>query len=149
ATSDKAGVTIKGEHGVGLDKRAYLPLIFSDDDLNAMLQVRAAFDPSGLCNPGKIIPTPRGCGEARVIATAEMLTAQPAADVESSEESSAAPLLNERARAQAQQPTRNSAFTIEEARRQCDALVGAEHVLCTTETVTAAPASVAEAREFL
>lgn len=64
-----AGGSITGEHGVGLDKSSYLPLIFSEDDMAAMLQVRAAFDPSGLCNPGKIIPMPRGCGEARAIAT--------------------------------------------------------------------------------
>jgi glycolate oxidase subunit GlcD len=65
----RAGGSITGEHGVGLDKSSYLPLIFSDDDLRAMLQVRAAFDDSGLCNPGKIIPAPRGCGEARAVAT--------------------------------------------------------------------------------
>src|SRR5437870_1753452 len=68
----RAGGSITGEHGVGLDKSSYLPLIFSDDDMAAMLQVRAAFDPSGLCNPGKIIPLPRGCGEGRAVATAEM-----------------------------------------------------------------------------
>jgi glycolate oxidase subunit GlcD len=65
----RAGGSITGEHGVGLDKSSYLPLIFSEDDMAAMLQVRAAFDPTGLCNPGKIIPAPRGCGEARAIAT--------------------------------------------------------------------------------
>ena len=65
----RAGGSITGEHGVGLDKSSYLPLIFSEDDMEAMLQVRAAFDPSGLCNPGKIIPMPRGCGEARAVAT--------------------------------------------------------------------------------
>ena len=68
-TCVRAGGSITGEHGVGLDKSSYLPLIFSDDDMTAMLQVRAAFDPSGLCNPGKIIPTPKGCGEARAVAT--------------------------------------------------------------------------------
>jgi glycolate oxidase subunit GlcD len=68
-TCVRAGGSITGEHGVGLDKSIYLPLIFSDDDMDAMLQVRAAFDPSGLCNPGKIIPLPRGCGEARAVAT--------------------------------------------------------------------------------
>jgi glycolate oxidase subunit GlcD len=67
-----AGGSITGEHGVGLDKSSYLPLIFSDDDMTAMLQVRAAFDPSGLCNPGKVIPLPRGCGEARAVATVEL-----------------------------------------------------------------------------
>ena len=68
-TCVRAGGSITGEHGVGLDKSSYLPLIFSEDDMAVMLQVRAAFDPSGLCNPGKVIPTPRGCGEARAVAT--------------------------------------------------------------------------------
>src|SRR5256714_831837 len=71
-TCVRAGGSITGEHGVGLDKSMYLPLIFSEDDLDAMLRVRAAFDPSGLCNPGKIIPMPRGCGEARAVATVAM-----------------------------------------------------------------------------
>src|SRR5712664_1692397 len=71
-TCVRAGGSITGEHGVGLDKSSYLPLIFSEDDMAAMLQVRAAFDPSGLCNPGKIIPMPRGCGEARAVATVEL-----------------------------------------------------------------------------
>ena len=70
-TCVRAGGSITGEHGVGIDKSSYLPLIFSDDDMTAMLQVRAAFDPTGLCNPGKIIPLPRGCGEGRAVATVE------------------------------------------------------------------------------
>jgi glycolate oxidase len=37
--------------------------MFSADDLAVMQRVRAAFDPRGLCNPGKIFPTPRLCGE--------------------------------------------------------------------------------------
>jgi glycolate oxidase subunit GlcD len=64
-TCVRAGGSITGEHGVGLDKSDYLPLIFSADDMDTMLRVRAAFDPMGLCNPGKIIPTSRSCGEAR------------------------------------------------------------------------------------
>jgi glycolate oxidase subunit GlcD len=64
-TCVRAGGSITGEHGVGFDKRELLPLIFSEADMDTMLRVRAAFDPSGLCNPGKIIPTLRGCGEAR------------------------------------------------------------------------------------
>jgi FAD/FMN-containing dehydrogenase len=71
-TCVRAGGSITGEHGVGLDKSSYLPLIFSEDDMNAMLRVRQAFDPTGLCNPGKIIPLPRGCGEARAVATASV-----------------------------------------------------------------------------
>jgi glycolate oxidase subunit GlcD len=52
----RAGGSITGEHGVGLDKVDYMPLIFSDADLEAMARVRACFDPQGLCNPGKVIP---------------------------------------------------------------------------------------------
>jgi glycolate oxidase subunit GlcD len=66
----RVGGTITGEHGVGLDKRELLPLVFSDADMNAMLSVRAAFDPLGLCNPGKIVPLLRGCGEANAVQTA-------------------------------------------------------------------------------
>jgi glycolate oxidase subunit GlcD len=79
-TCVRAGGTITGEHGVGLDKSDYLPLVFGEDDMRAMLSVRAAFDPTGLCNPGKIIPAPKGCGEARVVAEAKSAAA--AADVE-------------------------------------------------------------------
>ena len=52
-----AGGSITGEHGVGIDKLRYMPLIFSPDDLGIMAAVRAAFDPSGRANPGKVIPT--------------------------------------------------------------------------------------------
>jgi glycolate oxidase subunit GlcD len=75
-TCVRAGGSITGEHGVGIDKSSYLPLIFSEDDMDAMLRVRAAFDPTGLCNPGKIIPMPRGCGEARAVATESVLGAR-------------------------------------------------------------------------
>jgi glycolate oxidase len=59
----EAGGSITGEHGVGADKRDYMPRMFSDDDLDAMRQVRDAIDPKRLCNPGKVLPTPRLCGE--------------------------------------------------------------------------------------
>jgi glycolate oxidase subunit GlcD len=88
-TCVRAGGSITGEHGVGLDKSSYLPLIFSEDDMSAMLQVRAAFDPSGLCNPGKIIPLPRGCGEARAVATVGL--SEPGAIATGSQDSAAAP----------------------------------------------------------
>jgi glycolate oxidase len=58
-----AGGAITGEHGVGADKKAHMPKMFSADDLDAMNLVRCAFDPAGLCNPGKVFPTPRLCGE--------------------------------------------------------------------------------------
>jgi D-lactate dehydrogenase (cytochrome) len=68
-TCVRAGGSISGEHGVGFDKRDLLPLIFSEDDMDTMLRVRAAFDPLGLMNPGKIIPVLRGCGEGRAVAS--------------------------------------------------------------------------------
>ena len=52
----EAGGTITGEHGVGLDKRQYMPLICSPEVLHAMGRVKAAFDPWGRCNPGKVLP---------------------------------------------------------------------------------------------
>jgi glycolate oxidase len=58
-----AGGSITGEHGVGTDKACSMPLLFSEDDLEAMARVRRAFDPAGIANPGKLFPTPRLCGE--------------------------------------------------------------------------------------
>ncbi|HEY1916074.1 MAG TPA: FAD-linked oxidase C-terminal domain-containing protein [Streptosporangiaceae bacterium] len=57
------GGSITGEHGVGVDKSKYMPRMFGPDDLDTMQLVRCAFDPRGLCNPGKVFPTPRLCGE--------------------------------------------------------------------------------------
>jgi glycolate oxidase len=57
------GGSITGEHGVGEDKKKYLPKQFTADDLDVMQLLRCAFDPDGRCNPGKVFPTPRLCGE--------------------------------------------------------------------------------------
>jgi len=57
------GGSITGEHGVGVDKSRYMPKMFGADDLDTMQLVRCAFDPASLCNPGKVFPTPRLCGE--------------------------------------------------------------------------------------
>jgi glycolate oxidase len=57
------GGSITGEHGVGFDKKQYLPKQFSAEDLDTMQLVRCAFDPDGRSNPGKVFPTPRLCGE--------------------------------------------------------------------------------------
>jgi glycolate oxidase len=57
------GGSITGEHGVGADKSRYMTKMFSADDLATMQLLRCALDPDGLCNPGKIFPTPRLCGE--------------------------------------------------------------------------------------
>ena len=51
-----AGGTITGEHGVGIDKRKYMPLVFSPEELNVLQGVKDVFDPQGLCNPGKVLP---------------------------------------------------------------------------------------------
>jgi glycolate oxidase len=59
----EAGGSITGEHGVGVDKKAYMPAMFSEPDLEAFQRLRCAFDPHGLANPGKVMPTPRLCGE--------------------------------------------------------------------------------------
>jgi glycolate oxidase len=58
-----AGGSITGEHGVGVDKKAYMPSMFGEPDLEAFQRLRCAFDPHGLANPGKVMPTPRLCGE--------------------------------------------------------------------------------------
>ena len=57
------GGSITGEHGVGMDKAAYMPRMYTDEDLDTMQLVRCAFDPQSISNPGKIFPTPRLCGE--------------------------------------------------------------------------------------
>ena len=50
------GGTLTGEHGVGLEKKAYMPLIFTQQDMDVMIKVRNAFSPSDRFNPGKIFP---------------------------------------------------------------------------------------------
>ena len=57
------GGSITGEHGVGADKAAHMPRMFTEDDLDTMQMLRCAFDPGHLSNPGKVFPTPRLCGE--------------------------------------------------------------------------------------
>jgi glycolate oxidase len=57
------GGSITGEHGVGIDKKRYMPEQFAEPDLAAFQKLRCAFDPDGVANPGKLMPTPRLCGE--------------------------------------------------------------------------------------
>jgi glycolate oxidase len=59
----EAGGSITGEHGVGIDKKRYMPEMFSDADLGTFQRLRCAFDPDQRANPGKVMPTPRLCGE--------------------------------------------------------------------------------------
>ena len=57
------GGSITGEHGVGVDKKRHMPKMFDEPDLATFQRLRCAFDPAGLANPGKVMPTPRLCGE--------------------------------------------------------------------------------------
>lgn len=59
----EVGGSLSGEHGIGIEKREDMPLVFTEADLAAMLKVRQAFNPENLCNPGKIFPTPGRCIE--------------------------------------------------------------------------------------
>ena len=58
-----AGGVLSGEHGIGLEKRDLMPLMFSDVDLAAQADLRRAFDPMLLSNPDKVLPSPAGCGD--------------------------------------------------------------------------------------
>jgi glycolate oxidase len=57
------GGSLTGEHGVGVEKRERMAALFGPQDLLAMARLRAAFDPDGLCNPGKILPLGAACLE--------------------------------------------------------------------------------------
>jgi glycolate oxidase len=58
-----AGGSITGEHGVGVEKAAYMAEMFSEADLALMADVRRVFNPDGTFNPGKVLPTRKGCLE--------------------------------------------------------------------------------------
>lgn len=66
----EAGGTVTGEHGIGLEKREYLGLMYGPEDLAVMRRVRAVFDPAGLCNPGKIFPDPTEPSTASAVSPA-------------------------------------------------------------------------------
>ena len=59
-----AGGVLSGEHGIGIEKRDYMHLLFSESDLEPMRWVHDVFDPEDCCNPGKVIPVPRACTES-------------------------------------------------------------------------------------
>jgi glycolate oxidase len=64
----EVGGSISGEHGIGLEKADFMPLIFSAADLSFMQRLKSAFNPTGRCNPGKMFPTRKSCGEAGPVA---------------------------------------------------------------------------------
>ena len=57
------GGVLSGEHGIGLEKRDYMHLLFGVDDLDAQARLREAFDPDGVCNPAKVLPAGARCGD--------------------------------------------------------------------------------------
>ena len=65
-----AGGALSGEHGIGLEKRDFMPLVFTEEDLNAQACVRAAFDPDGRMNPRKVLPDGARCGDYAAAALA-------------------------------------------------------------------------------
>lgn len=52
----RLGGTLTGEHGIGLEKRDYMPLLYGSDDLELMRLLKHTLDPSGMLNPGKVLP---------------------------------------------------------------------------------------------
>ncbi|MFN2399637.1 MAG: FAD-linked oxidase C-terminal domain-containing protein, partial [Gemmatimonadaceae bacterium] len=68
----EAGGTVTGEHGIGLDKLAYMPLIFNADSLDAMCRLRDVFDPERRSNPGKVVPI-HSCREWRMASNASAM----------------------------------------------------------------------------
>jgi len=61
--SMEAGGALSGEHGIGIEKRDFMNLMFSDIDLDFQQRLRSAFDPLGLANPHKVLPKGSGCGD--------------------------------------------------------------------------------------
>jgi glycolate oxidase len=64
----EVGGSISGEHGIGLEKSDFMPFIFSAADLDLMQKLKSAFNPTGLCNPGKVFPTKKACVEVGPVA---------------------------------------------------------------------------------
>ena len=60
----RVGGSVTGEHGIGVEKIDFMPKLFSTEDLNMMLRLRAAFNPENRCSPAKMFPTAGACIEA-------------------------------------------------------------------------------------
>ena len=59
----EVGGVLTGEHGVGVEKRDLMGVMFTEEDLKQQQRVKCAFDPDGLLNPGKVYPTLHRCAE--------------------------------------------------------------------------------------
>lgn len=58
------GGSISGEHGIGSEKLEHFRLMYGEDDLEVMQRVKRVFDPRGLCNPDKVLPSRSACAES-------------------------------------------------------------------------------------
>ena len=76
-----AGGALSGEHGIGLEKRDFMPLVFTTEDLDAQACLRAAFDPEARMNPQKVLPAGARCGDFAVAAAATDDAARAAASL--------------------------------------------------------------------
>ena len=61
----RVGGALSGEHGIGLEKIPYMNQLYTEEDLSVMRRLREVFNPGGLCNPGKVLPTPGKCSEPK------------------------------------------------------------------------------------
>ena len=62
-----AGGVLSGEHGIGLEKRDLMPLLFGPVDLDLQARLREAFDPDGMANPDKVLPAGSRCGDLQQV----------------------------------------------------------------------------------
>ena len=62
-----AGGVLSGEHGIGVEKQAYMSRQFSDDDLDHQERLRKAFDPTCRTNPGKVLPIGHSCADIQAL----------------------------------------------------------------------------------
>ena len=62
-----AGGVLSGEHGIGLEKRDFMPLLFSAVDLDLQARLRDAFDPDGTANPHKVLPAGSRCADLQAV----------------------------------------------------------------------------------
>ncbi len=67
AASLAAGGVLSGEHGIGVEKRDYMPLMFGPDDLDHQARLRRAFDPACRANPGKVLPAGHSCADIQAL----------------------------------------------------------------------------------
>ena len=68
--SVEAGGVLSGEHGIGLEKKRFMPLQFRPADLEAQERLRRAFDVDGLANPAKVLPSGASCGHVTTLGLA-------------------------------------------------------------------------------